>query len=126
MQMSGAGDRPAPAPAALAAEPEARQVIETAYDLARQVSAAATGASPAVQEALHRLVRWDGAALDKDRQRFEQIYTPIGILPPDQYMAVVLQATHGCSHNACTFCTFYRGIDFSIKSPRRFAATSPP
>ena len=66
------------------------------------------------------MAQWDGAALDKDRQRFEEIYTPIGILPPDQYLALVLQATHGCSHNACTFCTFYRGIDFSIKSPDAF------
>ena len=59
--------------------------------------------------------------MDKDRQRFEEIYTPIGILPPDQYLALVLQVTDGgSSHNACTFCTFYRGLDFSIKLPEAF------
>ena len=31
-----------------------------------------------------------------------------------------MQATHGCSHNACTFCTFYQDIPFRIKSPDEF------
>jgi radical SAM superfamily enzyme YgiQ (UPF0313 family) len=53
-------------------------------------------------------------------QRYQQIYLPVGILPPDQYMAVVLQATEGCSFNTCTFCTFYKGRPFHIKSPEEF------
>jgi radical SAM superfamily enzyme YgiQ (UPF0313 family) len=44
----------------------------------------------------------------------------VGILPPDQYMAVVLQATEGCSFNTCTFCNFYRDRPFRIKSPGEF------
>jgi hypothetical protein len=102
------------------AESEARSVIDAAYGLARQIIATAGDAPVVVREALKRLAQWDAAALAQDRLRFEAIYTPIGILPPDQYLALVLQATHGCSHNACTFCTFYRGIDFSIKSPEAF------
>ena len=101
-------------------ESEARLVIDTAYGLAGQMIATAGDAPVVVREALKRLAQWDAAALEQDRLRFEAIYTPIGILPPDQYLALVLQATHGCSHNACTFCTFYRGIDFSIKSPEAF------
>jgi len=36
-------------------------------------------------------------------------------------MALVLQATEGCSHNRCTFCTFYRDRSFRIKSLTEFA-----
>ena len=45
---------------------------------------------------------------------------PISILPPDQYQAVVLQATFGCSWNRCTFCSFYQDRPFSAKTPAAF------
>jgi hypothetical protein len=99
---------------------EAQALIGVAYGLARQTAQATADAPPAVQAALASLTRWDWTSLEADRQRFQQIYTPIGILPPDQYLALVLQATHGCSHNACTFCTFYRDIPFRIKTPDQF------
>jgi hypothetical protein len=51
-----------------------------------------------------------------DAAAFRKVYMPVGILPPDQYMALVLQATEGCSFNACTFCDFYRDRPFRIKS----------
>ena len=51
-----------------------------------------------------------------DVKKYEEIYKPVGILPPDQYMSVVLQLTEGCSFNTCTFCTFYRDRPFKIKS----------
>ena len=54
--------------------------------------------------------------LEEDAQRFHTIYRPISILPPDQYLSVVLQITEGCSHNRCTFCDFYRDRRFRIKS----------
>lgn len=57
-----------------------------------------------------------------DARRYAEVYLPVGILPPDQYMAVVLQLTEGCSFNACTFCSFYRGRRFHIKSPDEFHA----
>jgi len=74
------------------------------------------------RDALAAVRSWDQAALVADRARFLSIYQPIGILPPDQYLAFVLQATIGCSHNACTFCTFYRDRAFRIKGPAEFAA----
>jgi radical SAM superfamily enzyme YgiQ (UPF0313 family) len=43
------------------------------------------------------------------------------VLPPDQYLALVLQATQGCSWNACTFCDLYRGIPFRVRTPAEFA-----
>lgn len=101
-------------------EGEAQALVEAAYGLARRAASYAGLAPAAVRSALHRLAQWDWQALAQDAQRFGQIYTPIGILPPDQYLALVLQATHGCSHNACTFCTFYRHIPFRIKSAEEF------
>lgn len=55
-----------------------------------------------------------------DIARYHQVYKTVGILPPDQYMAVVLQATDGCSFNTCTFCNFYRDRPFRIKTPEVF------
>ena len=58
----------------------------------------------------------------EDVRQYHQVYKPVGILPPDQYMAVVLQATEGCSFNTCSFCTFYRDRRFRIKRPDEFRA----
>jgi hypothetical protein len=58
------------------------------------------------------------ATLDIDQ--YHQIYKPVGILPPDQYFSVVLQATEGCSFNTCTFCDFYRDRNFHIKALPEF------
>jgi hypothetical protein len=55
-----------------------------------------------------------------DVKRYHEVYKPVGILPPDQYMAVVLQVTEGCSFNTCTFCNFYRDRPFRIKTPDTF------
>ncbi len=57
-----------------------------------------------------------------DAAHYSQVYKPVGILPPDQYMAVVLQAAEGCSFNTCTFCDFYKSRPFHIKSPQEFSA----
>jgi radical SAM superfamily enzyme YgiQ (UPF0313 family) len=57
-----------------------------------------------------------------DVNAYAQVYKPVGILPPDQYMAVVLQATLGCSFNTCTFCNFYHDRPFRIQDPVSFRA----
>ncbi len=69
---------------------------------------------------LDRILGWDFERLQAERERFQSVYRPISILPPDQYLSVVLQATEGCSWNQCTFCTFYRDRRFKIKSPAEF------
>ena len=71
---------------------------------------------------LERAARFDAACARADVARYHQVYKPVGILPPDQYMAVVLQATEGCSFNTCTFCNFYRDRPFRIKPPDSFRA----
>lgn len=60
------------------------------------------------------------AELAAQRERFIAIYGSVPILPPDQYRALVLQATRGCPFNDCEFCSFYRGCAFHMNSPEEF------
>ncbi len=66
---------------------------------------------------LDPITRYDYARLEAERRQFRSVYAPVSILPPDQYMSLVVQMTVGCSYNRCTFCDFYRMRRFSIKSP---------
>ncbi len=70
--------------------------------------------------ALERIIRYDFQTLEGEREKFERIYSRVGILPPDKYLALVLQATEGCSYNKCSFCNFYRRIPYRVKSPQEF------
>ena len=71
---------------------------------------------------LHRVMRFTAPVARADADQFLRVYRPLGILPPDQYLALVLQMTEGCSFNTCTFCTFYRDRPFRVKSPDEFRA----
>lgn len=71
-------------------------------------------------QGLHSAAGFDKCKRVAEKKRYNQIYLPVGILPPDQYGAVVLQATEGCSFNACTFCNFYRDRPFKIKNEDEF------
>ncbi|GBC94870.1 hypothetical protein HRbin16_00655 [bacterium HR16] len=72
---------------------------------------------PTCKHALEKARSWDVEAHHRDAQRFLQVYKPVSILPPDQYLALVLQVTEGCHWNRCTFCDFYRDRRFAIKTP---------
>ncbi len=63
--------------------------------------------------------RFDAGAARADAEAFARVYSPVGILPPDQYLALVLQATEGCSFNTCTFCDLYHQ-SFSVKPREAF------
>ena len=102
--------------AALAVRAGGNHFLAGAYGLAEQV-AEATGRSPA-----GRAARLDAARLTADAARFAEVYRPVSILPPDQYLALVLQATEGCSYNRCTFCNFYRDRPFRVKTPEELPA----
>lgn len=65
---------------------------------------------------------FDAEAAHQDAARYAAVYQPVGILPPDQYLALVIQVTEGCHWNRCTFCTFYRGMPFRAKSGRELDA----
>jgi radical SAM superfamily enzyme YgiQ (UPF0313 family) len=71
-----------------------------------------------IRKILARAADFDVQAAHADVDHYHQVYKPIGILPPDQYMALVLQVTEGCSFNSCTFCSFYKERPFRIKSPQ--------
>ncbi|NHZ85842.1 MAG: radical SAM protein [Planctomycetia bacterium] len=65
---------------------------------------------------LAKILKTDFQALQNSAKEFENIYLPISILPPDQYMSLVIQMTEGCNYNQCTFCNFYRDRPFRIKT----------
>ncbi|MBT3603112.1 MAG: hypothetical protein HN521_08610, partial [Candidatus Latescibacteria bacterium] len=67
------------------------------------------------QVALERIANWSPQLYENDAREFDQVYRPISILPPDQYLSVVIQATEGCSWNKCSFCDFYSGQTFRIR-----------
>jgi len=64
---------------------------------------------------LRTIAAMDAAALREDAARFLAASGPVGILPPDQYLALVVRVTEGCSWNACTFCRLYRDVPFRFK-----------
>jgi hypothetical protein len=92
-------------------------------EAARLEAASALGvleASSAIpDEALARLraaAAMDGPALARDAARFLAVCGPVGILPPDQYLALVVRITEGCSWDACTFCSLYDGVPFRART----------
>ena len=123
-------------------QPEADQLIDNTADCFRQLHAALRAPDwewvtpperfSALDDLLHvidRAAQFDSATAQSDAARFAEVYSansarsagsnPIGILPPDQYLALVLQATTGCSFNTCTFCDLYQQ-PFHIKTPAEF------
>lgn len=72
-----------------------------------------------IVKVIERGAQFDHARARSDAARFAEVYSPIGILPPDQYLALVLQATDGCSFNTCAFCDLYHQA-FRIKTPDEF------
>jgi len=63
--------------------------------------------------------RFDVAAARADAERFAVVFGRVGILPPDQYLSLVVQATEGCSFNTCTFCDLYHD-GYRVKTPEEF------
>ncbi len=98
------------------------QSLETrAYHFARTMAEQVNGAAPeTIHEALARVQTYDYARLETERASYAHIYRPVTILPPDQYLALYLQATEGCTYNHCQFCGFYRDRRFYIKSADEF------
>lgn len=71
-------------------------------------------------DALATILAMNPAALAADAERYRQLFLPVSILPPDQYLALVVQATIGCSWNRCTFCGLYRDRQFRIRGVEEF------
>jgi radical SAM superfamily enzyme YgiQ (UPF0313 family) len=73
-----------------------------------------------LEAVLRKIIGFSHDQLISDAAAFTQLYGRIGILPPDQYMSVILQITEGCSYNQCTFCHFYKDRPFRIKPLQEF------
>jgi hypothetical protein len=69
---------------------------------------------------LAKFLTWDAARCEEQRRAFASVYSPVTILPPDQYLTLVLQVTLGCHWNRCSFCDFYRAAHFHIRSMDEF------
>lgn len=90
------------------------EVLELARSLLRRCQGEAR------RRLADEILRWTVEGLLAEERRFQTAYKPISILPPDQYRAIVLQATEGCSWNRCTFCNFYMDRPFAVRSVEDF------
>ncbi len=75
---------------------------------------------PDTAAVFRRIVGYTYERLQASASEFHHIYGHVPILPPDQYRALVLQATDGCTYNRCTFCTLYRDKSFTVRAPNEF------
>jgi hypothetical protein len=106
---------------ALAVEERLRKQVEALYQGIQAGEVALDGRlAQSAQTSFERSIAFDTDRSKEDAARYHQVYKPVGILPPDQYMAVVLQATEGCAFNTCTYCQFYRDRPFRIKDSSSF------
>jgi len=98
---------------------------EPVVEAARREAEAALRVLGDNDEAARRLGRVTAMglrALREDAARFLSVCGRVGILPPDQYLSLVVRVTEGCSWNACTFCGFYRDVPFRWKTEEELAA----
>jgi hypothetical protein len=72
-----------------------------------------------LQAVLPRCGRFDAAFAADDAERFARVYQPVGVLPPDLYLSLVVQATEGCPHGGCAFCALY-GIPYRVRTKEQF------
>ncbi len=103
-------------------EQATRVATDALEDAGRGAALVEPERASALEERLERIVYWTAERLAAERSRFLAAYAPISILPPDQYGAVVLQATFGCSWNRCTYCSFYQGRPFQVRPSQTFEA----
>ena len=89
----------------------------TAQQLSALYDAIASDIDDPMREVLYATAQFNASRATVDAQSYAQVYHPVGILPPDQYLALVLQVTEGCAFNTCTFCDFYKHRPFHIKTP---------
>jgi radical SAM superfamily enzyme YgiQ (UPF0313 family) len=100
---------------------EADAWVERVLNRVGQLAAAAGADPEAVPPAqfagwVRRLQRWTAASLADHAGRFSSVYRSVSVLPPDQYLALVVQTTEGCPWNRCTFCDLYRDRPYRLKS----------
>jgi hypothetical protein len=63
---------------------------------------------------------WSVERLLGESARFLEAYRPVGLVPPDRYRSLILQATQGCAYNGCLFCSLYKGQRYRVVPPLEF------
>ncbi len=92
---------------------EGATVVEAArLEAEMALQALGPAADAEAQGRLRAIVAMDREALAADAARFLEVSGPVRILPPDQYLSLVVRVTEGCSWNACNFCGLYRDVPF--------------
>lgn len=96
-------------------------------DALRAGTASIESGRPSVDEALTHIrpalelaASFDVVGAQSEAEKFREIYGRVAVLPPDQYNALVLQATEGCAYNGCTFCELYKGVGYRRKTLEEF------
>jgi radical SAM superfamily enzyme YgiQ (UPF0313 family) len=109
----------------------ADRVVDSAASLAQSTLERMNGASWRWTGAVDQIVaqeartllalasRFDAGAARADAGRFSLVFGRVGILPPDQYLSLVVQATEGCAYRTCTFCGLYHD-EYRVKTPEEF------
>jgi hypothetical protein len=101
---------------------ERAALVETVREAVAGVRASLpAGGAEAARARLDTVLTWSAERLEAERKRFAAVYGPVPILPPDQYRALVVQVTEGCSYNRCAHCRFYRDRPFHAKTPAELA-----
>ena len=73
-----------------------------------------------LSEPLKKAARFDVPVALASAEKFHTIYGRVAVLPPDQYNALLVQATEGCAYSGCLFCELYRGEFYGQKTPEQF------
>jgi len=107
--------------------PPFRLALEDALPLYDRVAADAAAVLDALPEEhaarpwLDRAAARGADAYRHDAAAFAATYTPVSVLPPDCYRALVVQLTEGCCYNRCAFCTLYQDVPYRVKTPEALA-----
>ena len=97
---------------------EKRKIIEKAHARLRESLGMDIGED--LKLFISKILRKNHSILKREAEVFKKIYKPISILPPDQYLTIVLQPVEGCPYNKCSFCTFYKDRRFRFKTLEEF------
>ena len=79
-------------------------------------------AATAVREVLARVCAFGAERLADDARWFRRIYGAVPILPPDQALALYVQAAVGCAWTKCTFCSLYGGAAYRVRDVEEFVS----
>ena len=92
---------------------EAEDLVQKIQDILRKlIRAEEIKKQPHLLRMVEKCVQNNWGVLYRDGLKFREICGNVPILPPDQYRALVIRVTKGCSYNRCLFCNLYRDISF--------------